>query len=96
MRAKLRTCVSPLPGCLLDQGRLETARDIDPIHVTPAPAGASGMRKYDIVVTDAAGLVLVKLHGFSARPLVKAAPEPARVLQYFDYAWEPAPTAPRQ
>jgi len=69
----------------------ETARDIDPAYDSPAPAGASGMRKYDIVVTDASGLVLVKLHGFSARPLVKAAPQAARVLQYFDYAWEPAP-----
>ncbi len=69
----------------------ETARDIDPAYDSPAPAGASGMRKYDIVVTDASGLVLVKLHGFSARPLVKAAPQAARFLQYFDYAWEPAP-----
>ncbi len=69
----------------------ETARDIDPAYDSPAPAGASGMRKYDIVVTDVSGLVLVKLHGFSARPLVKAEPEAARVLQYFDYAWEPAP-----
>ncbi len=72
----------------------ETARDIDPAYATPAPAGASGMRKYDIVVTDASGLVLVKLHGFSARPLVKAEPEAARVLQYFDYDWEPAPMDP--
>ncbi|MEI2429481.1 SDR family oxidoreductase [Lysobacter yananisis] len=56
-------------------------------------AEATGLRKYRIVVTDADGRVLIKLHDFSARPLVKAEPAPARSLQYYRYEWLDAPAA---
>ncbi|TXH73313.1 MAG: SDR family NAD(P)-dependent oxidoreductase, partial [Lysobacteraceae bacterium] len=67
-------------------------------YVTPArveaamavPYGASGMLKYNIVVTDADGRVLAKLNGFSARPLVKETRSESRTLQYYDYAWRDA------
>jgi polyketide synthase PksN len=58
------------------------------------PADAGGMRKYDIVVTDTDGRVLVKLQGFSARPLVKPERTEARTLQYYDYAWRETALAP--
>ncbi|MEQ1511202.1 MAG: SDR family NAD(P)-dependent oxidoreductase [Lysobacteraceae bacterium] len=56
-------------------------------------ADAGGMRKYDITVTDTDGRVLVKLHGFSARALVKPEPADARALQHYDYAWREMPLA---
>lgn len=56
-------------------------------------AEATGLRKYRIVVTDDDGRVLVKLHDFSARPLVKPEPTPARSLQYYRYQWLPTPVA---
>ena len=59
-----------------------------------APYGATGMRKYDIVVANVDGLVLARLHGFSARPLVKETPAESRALQYYDYAWRDAPIVP--
>ena len=48
--------------------------------------------KYDIVVTDADGRVLVKLHGFSGRALVRQA-APTRAVQFFDDQWLPTPLA---
>lgn len=45
--------------------------------------------KYDILVTDADGRVLVKLHGFSGRALVRQEAQ-ARAVQFFDDHWLPA------
>ncbi|MGO1070379.1 SDR family NAD(P)-dependent oxidoreductase [Lysobacter sp. CA199] len=63
-----------------------------------APATADGLvattdataYKYDIVVTDADGRVLARLHGFSGRALVRQ-PVNTRTLQFFDDEWLPAP-----
>ncbi|WP_369932934.1 SDR family NAD(P)-dependent oxidoreductase [Xanthomonas tesorieronis] len=49
--------------------------------------------KYDILVTDADGRVLAKLHGFSGRALVRQEAQ-ARAVQFFDDHWLPAPPAP--
>jgi len=55
--------------------------------------GAS-LRKYNIVVTDLDGRVLIKLWNFSARLLVKADTsansESLRSLQYYGYGWTPS------
>lgn len=48
--------------------------------------------KYDILVTDADGRVLAKLHGFSGRALVRQE-VPSRAVQFFDDHWVPAPLA---
>jgi polyketide synthase PksN len=47
--------------------------------------------KFDLVVTDANGLVLAKLHEFSGRPLIRKPVATQRSLQYFGDAWMPAP-----
>ncbi|WP_230427435.1 SDR family NAD(P)-dependent oxidoreductase [Collimonas humicola] len=47
----------------------------------------SGLRKYNIVVTDSDGRVLIKLWNFSARQLIKAEPQASRALQYYGYDW---------
>lgn len=55
----------------------------------PVSGNEATTHKYDFVVTDADGMVLVKLRGFTGRPLIKQPPASARVLQYFDYEWLP-------
>ncbi|WP_232426751.1 SDR family NAD(P)-dependent oxidoreductase [Teredinibacter turnerae] len=46
------------------------------------------MKKYQIVVTDEAGKVLVKLHNFTARSFVKGSSSSTSI---FEYRWQPAP-----
>ena len=69
-----------------------TPRRID--DAIAAPYGATGMRKYDVVVANVDGLVLARLHGFSARPLVKETPAESHALQYYDYTWRDTPIVP--
>ncbi|WP_295926418.1 SDR family NAD(P)-dependent oxidoreductase [uncultured Xanthomonas sp.] len=57
-----------------------------------APATDATAYKYDILVTDADGRVLAKLHGFSGRALVRQESQ-ARAVQFFDDHWLPAPPA---
>lgn len=66
-------------------------------HATEAAGSAhdgSGLRKYDIVVTDAAGRILIKLAGFAARRLTKSADASPGAIQYYGCRWieEPAAT----
>ncbi|MFC5475609.1 SDR family NAD(P)-dependent oxidoreductase [Paraherbaspirillum soli] len=63
-------------------------------HADPQALAGSGLRKYDIVVTDSDGRVLLKLWNFSARPLIKAESQPARTLQYYGYDWLETPALP--
>ncbi len=53
--------------------------------------GDAATYRYDIVVTDGDGRVLVKLHGFAGRALIKPSSVHDRALQYFGYEWTPAP-----
>lgn len=65
-----------------------------PVTDSAATAGEhrdSRKYKFDIVIADSDGLVLVKLHGFTGRAMVKAPAAPQRVLQYFDEDWVSAP-----
>jgi polyketide synthase PksN len=70
-------------------------RSTDAISPTVAGRALPGTElaayKFDIVVTDANGLVLVKLHEFSGRPLIRKPIASAHALQYFGDAWMPAP-----
>ena len=54
------------------------------------PGAEATAYNYDLTVTDANGLVLAKLHGFTGRPLVRQPSTRARMLQYFGYEWLPA------
>ncbi|AIY41027.1 Malonyl CoA-acyl carrier protein transacylase [Collimonas arenae] len=54
----------------------------------------SGLRKYNIAVTDCDGRVLIKLWNFSARQLTKAEPQALRTLQYYGYDWLETPALP--
>jgi len=58
-------------------------------HVSDVGDAAATYR-YDIVVTNGDGRVLVKLHGFAGRALVKPSPVNDRALQYFGYEWAPS------
>lgn len=61
------------------------------------PPGANAtIYKYDLLVADRDGRVLIKLFGFTGRSLMKQPSEArARVMQYFGYQWRPAPLPTR-
>ncbi|MFK3648790.1 SDR family NAD(P)-dependent oxidoreductase [Lysobacter enzymogenes] len=52
---------------------------------------AAALHKYDLTVADDSGRVLLKLFGFSGRPLLKPASAPQRTVQYFRPEWLPTP-----
>ncbi|BAV98290.1 modular polyketide synthase [Lysobacter enzymogenes] len=52
---------------------------------------AAPVHKYDLIVADDSGRVVLKLFGFCGRPLLKPASAPQRAVQYFRPEWLPAP-----
>jgi acyl transferase domain-containing protein/acyl carrier protein len=85
----------PLTGeCYVHVTRSRDAVADSGLAVTVAVPGAEAtLYKYDLVVTDCDGHVLVKLHGFTGRVLVKQPQTQARTraMQYFGYDWAPSP-----
>jgi polyketide synthase PksN len=70
------------------RGRDAVVQSVPGRHTPGAEAAAY---KWDIVITDPAGMILAKLHGLSGRPLNRPGATTLRVLQYFGDQLLPAP-----
>ena len=68
-------------------------------HAVERPEAAregSGLRKFDITVTDAAGRVLITLRDFAGRMLTPSAEATAGALRYYHHDWFETPLAPAE
>ena len=59
-------------------------------YALPADGEQSALKKFDLVITDNEGKVLIKLHNFAGRELIKSNDREGQI-NYFDYHWQQTP-----